>query len=46
MLISRKLTKEERVVTDFRHLNVRIVKKQLSLPFAERYIHSVRKFHM
>ena len=27
MLISRKLTKGKRVVTDFRHLNVRIVKK-------------------
>ena len=26
MLISRKLTKDKRVVTDFRHLNVRIVK--------------------
>ena len=26
MLISRKLTKEKRVVTDFRHLNVRIAK--------------------
>ena len=24
MLISRKLTKDKRVVTDFRHLNVRI----------------------
>ena len=27
MLISRKLTKDKRVVADFRHLNVRIVKK-------------------
>ena len=27
MLISRKLTKDKRVVTDFRHLNVRIAKK-------------------
>ena len=26
MLISRKLTKDKRVVTDFRHLNVRIAK--------------------
>ena len=31
MLISRKLTKDKRVVTDFRHLNVRIAKKQFSL---------------
>ena len=27
MLISRKLTKDKREVTDFRHLNVRIAKK-------------------
>ena len=32
MLISRKLTKDKRVVTDFRHLNVRIVKKNLAYP--------------
>ena len=31
MLISRKLTKDKRVVTDFRHLNVRIVKKQFCI---------------
>ena len=31
MLISRKLTKDKRVVTDFRYLNVRIAKKQFSL---------------
>ena len=31
MLISRKLTKDKRVVTDLRHLNVRITKKQFSL---------------
>ena len=30
MLINRKLTKDKRVVTDFRHLNVRIVKNNLS----------------
>ena len=30
MLISRKLTKEKRVVTDFRHLNVRIPKNNLA----------------
>ena len=30
-LISRKLTKDKREVTDFRHLNVRIAKKQSSL---------------
>ena len=30
MLISRKLTKDKRVVTDFRHLNVRIPKNNLA----------------
>ena len=32
MLIGRKLTKDKRVVTDFRHLNVRIVKNNLAYP--------------
>ena len=32
MLISRKLTKDKRVVTDFRHLYVRIVKNNLAYP--------------
>ena len=32
MLISRKLTKDKRVVTDFRHLNVRITKYNLAYP--------------
>ena len=32
MLISRKLTKDKRVVTDFRHLNERIVKNNLAYP--------------
>ena len=32
MLMSRKLTKDKRVVTDFRHLNVRIVKNNLAYP--------------
>ena len=32
MFISRKLTKDKRVVTDFRHLNVRIVKNNLAYP--------------
>ena len=30
MLISRKLTKDKTVVTDFRHLNVRIAKNNLA----------------
>ena len=32
MLISRKLMQDKRVVTDFRHLNVRIAKNNLSYP--------------
>ena len=32
MLISRKPTKDKRVVTDFRHLNVRIAKDNLAYP--------------
>ena len=32
MLVSRKLTKDKRVVTDFRHLNVRIAKNNLVYP--------------
>ena len=32
MLISKKLTKDKRVVTDFRHLNVRIAKNNLAYP--------------
>ena len=34
MLISRKLTKDKRVVTDFRHLNIRIAKNYLAYPIA------------
>ena len=32
MLISRKLTMDKRVVTDFRHLNMHIVKNNLAHP--------------
>ena len=49
MLISRKLTKDKRVVTDFRHLNVRIAKKkkkQFSLSIGQGHILSIRKFKM
>ena len=35
MLISRKLTKDQRVVTDFRHLNVRIARNNLAYPLLE-----------
>ena len=33
MLISRKVTKDKRVVMDFRHLKVRITKNNLVYPF-------------
>ena len=42
MLISRKLTKDKRVVTDFRHLNVRIAKNNLAYPLI-RHILGIRK---
>ena len=32
MLLSRKVPQDKRVVTDFRHLNVRIVKNNLAYP--------------
>ena len=32
MLVSRKLTKDKRVMTDFRHLNTRIAKNNLAYP--------------
>ena len=32
MLISRKLTKDKRVATDFWHLNVRIAQNNLAYP--------------
>ena len=35
MLISRKVTKDKRVMTDFRHLNVRIAKNNLAYPLLE-----------
>ena len=34
MLIIHKLTQDKRVVMDFRHLNIRIVKNKLSLSFS------------
>ena len=45
MLISRKLTKDKRVVTDFRHFKVRIA-KQFSLSISQGYVFHVRKFQM
>ena len=39
MLISRKLTSDKRVVTDFRHLNMRIVKNNLAYPLLRDSLH-------
>ena len=46
MLISRKMTKDKRVVTDFRHLNMCIAKNNLAYPLIERYICTTRQFPM
>ena len=46
MLISIKVNQEKRVVTDFRHLNMRIAKKQFSLSFVERHVHTIRRFQI
>ena len=35
MLVSRKLTKDKRVVTDFRHLNTRIAQNNLAYPLVK-----------
>ena len=43
MLVSRKWTKDKRVVTDFRHLNVRIAKNNLAYPLVKGHIFSVRE---
>ena len=42
MLISRKLMQDIRVVTDIRHLNVRIAKKQSGISFTQGHIFSIR----
>ena len=44
MLISRKMTSDKRVVTDFRHLNMRIAKNNLAYPLLKRYFRVVGKF--
>ena len=43
MLISRKVPKDKRVMTVFRHLNVRIAKKNLAYPLLKD-IKAFRKF--
>ena len=38
MLISRKLAKDKRAMTDFRYLNVRIAKNNLATSLTERHV--------
>ena len=45
MLISRKMTKDKRVVTDFKHLNVKIVKNNLAYPLV-RDLFCLRKLKL
>ena len=44
MLISQKLTQDKRVVTDLRHLNVRIAKNNLAYPFVRDTISVLGNF--
>ena len=46
ILISRKLTKDKRVVIDFRHLNVRIAKNNLAYPLVRDTFSELGKFQM
>ena len=46
ILISGKLMKDKRVVTDFRHLNMQIGKKQFGLSISQGHIFSPRKLQM
>ena len=46
MLISRKLTKDKRVVTNFRHLNVRIAKNNLAYPLVRDIFSVLGEFEM
>ena len=46
MLISQKVTQDKRVVTDFRHLNMRIAKKNLVYPLLKVHVYAVRRFQM
>ena len=41
MFIHRQMTQDKRVVTDFRHLNTRIAKKQLGISTNKGHIHSI-----
>ena len=38
MLISRKITQNKRIMTDFRHLNMRITKNNLAYPLIKEHL--------
>ena len=42
MLISQKVTQDKRVVTDLKHLNIRIVKNNLAYPLGRDMISVLR----
>ena len=44
MIISRKMTKDKRVVTDFRHLNMHIAKNNLAYPLLKDTFSMLWKF--
>ena len=46
MLISRKMMQDKRVMTDLRHLNMKIAKNNPGISFIERYLHNARKLKM
>ena len=44
MLESRKITQDKRVVTDFRHLNMRIARNNLAYPLLKDMFTLIRQF--
>ena len=46
ILISQKVTQDKRVVTDFRHLNMRIAKNNLAYPLLKKHVYAIRRFQM
>ena len=46
ILISRKVTQDKRVVTDFRHLNIRLTNRQSGISFTQGQIVSIGYFQV
>ena len=46
MLVSRKLTQDKRVVTDFRHFKHQNCQKQPCISFTKRHIYNIGKLQM